>query len=186
MSNEDDNPWESYAKSVKRLTPSEEEKRVETKKDKKENLVMQAKQKEKEEKTNFEIILDASSAPQFIKTKSKETAKLQMTAHKRVPEILDVRVERNLSLGDVMIEAKIDLHGKTEDEAHDAFQDFLEKQSNLNRRVLLVITGKSGILRKNLPRWCEVAPLCDKVLAVRTAALHHGGDGAYYLLLRKK
>lgn len=102
------------------------------------------------------------------------------------PQVLDIRIERNLSLGDVMIEAKIDLHGKTEADAHDAFQTFVKKQEALNRRLLLIITGKSGVLRQNLPRWCDVPPLSDGVLALRTAAPHHGGDGAYYLLLRKR
>lgn len=105
-------------------------------------------------------------------------------------EPLDLRVERNMSLGDVVIEAKIDLHGKTEAEAYEAFKTFIETQSKRGRRMLLVITGKgqdgTSVLRSNLPRWCEVAPFDEAVLAVRTAAQHHGGDGAYYVLLRKQ
>jgi len=110
------------------------------------------------------------------------------TVWKREP--LDLRVERNLSLGDIVIEAKIDLHGQTEAQAHEALLSFVEKQQRLGRRVTLVITGRgrdgASVLRQNLPRWCDVAPLLEAVLAVRTAAPHHGGEGAYYLLLRKK
>lgn len=106
-------------------------------------------------------------------------------------EPLDLRVERNLSLGDVFIEAKLDLHGRSEQEAYEVFQAFIEKQSDRGKRMLLVITGKGGmegssILRANLPRWCNVPPFDASVMAVRTAAQHHGGDGAYYVLLRKR
>lgn len=108
----------------------------------------------------------------------------------RQKEPLDLRIERNLSLGDVMIEAKLDLHGKTESEAHEKLLAFIETQYKRGRRLVLVITGKgkdgTSVLRSNLPRWCDVPPLDECVLAVRTAAPHHGGDGAYYVLLRKK
>lgn len=104
-------------------------------------------------------------------------------------EPLDLRVERNMSLGDVMIEAKLDLHGKTEAAAHEAFSAFIETQQKRGKRMLLVITGKgqdgASVLKSNLPRWCDTAPFQDVVMAVRTAAQHHGGEGAYYILLRK-
>ena len=105
-------------------------------------------------------------------------------------EPLDLRVERNLSLGDVVIEARLDLHGQTEQAAYEKFREFVEAQHARGKRMLLVITGKgadgTSVLRANLPRWCDVTPFEDFVLAVRTAAPHHGGDGAYYVLLRKK
>ena len=95
-----------------------------------------------------------------------------------------------MSLGDVVIEAKLDLHGQTEASAYDAFKEFVETQSKRGKRMLLVITGKGAggesVLRANLPRWCDVPPFDNLVLAVRTAAQHHGGDGAYYILLRKR
>jgi len=105
-------------------------------------------------------------------------------------EPLDVRVERNLSLGDVFIEAKLDLHGQTEQAAYEQLQEFIAKQTLRGKRLVLVITGRGkdgeSVLRANLPRWCSVAPLDSIVHAVRTAAPQHGGDGAFYVLLRKK
>lgn len=105
-------------------------------------------------------------------------------------EPLDLRVERNLSLGDVVIEARLDLHGQTEADAHEALLAFVEAQQKRGKRLVLVITGKGhdekpSALRANVPRWCDVPPLAEKILAVRFAAPHHGGDGAYYILLRK-
>jgi len=104
----------------------------------------------------------------------------------RQHEPLDVRVERNLSAGDVFIEARLDLHGKTEQEAFEEYRMFVEQQSGRGRRILLVITGRSGILRTNVPRWTATAPFTNYVQALRTAAPHHGGDGAYYVLLYKR
>ncbi len=105
-------------------------------------------------------------------------------------EALDPRIEKNMSLGEIVIEARLDLHGKTEQEAHEALIVFIEAQHKRGRRMVLVITGKGkdglSALRQNLPRWCDVSPLADSILAVRTAAITHGGEGAYYILLRKR
>ncbi|MDX9689655.1 MAG: hypothetical protein EOM37_06250 [Proteobacteria bacterium] len=105
-------------------------------------------------------------------------------------EPLDLRIERNLSLGDVVIEARTDLHGHTEQEAHEKLVSFLQQAYQRGRRVVLVITGKGtnngSVLRQNIPRWCDVSPLSQIVLAIRSAAAHHGGEGAYYIVLRKQ
>jgi DNA-nicking Smr family endonuclease len=59
-------------------------------------------------------------------------------------------------------------------------------------RVALVITGKGtmkgggGILRGELPRWLSEGALARSVLAWRPAARRHGGEGAFYVLLRRK
>ncbi len=171
MSEEDENIWALYAQGVKKLssdgTPKPEEKKKKVSR------------------------LAAAPIEREIPLPKKEPPKAPFFSPPpaRNPEMLDVRIERNLSLGDVMIEAKLDLHGKTEAAAHKALQEFIEKQHNLNRRMLLVITGKgkdgASVLRTNLPRWCEIPPLQGSILAVRTAAPHHGGEGAYYLLLKK-
>lgn len=106
------------------------------------------------------------------------------------PQPLDLRIERNLSLGEVVIEAKWDLHGQTEERAHEDLCAFVDKQYQRGRRLVLVITGKGrdgqSVLKTNVPRWCGVSPLSEKIRAVRTAAPQHGGEGAYYLLLKKK
>ena len=70
------------------------------------------------------------------------------------------------------------------------------------RRCVLIITGKggarddfdgsfmpdrdSGVLRRNLPRWLGEAPMRPLVLRLESARPQHGGDGAYYVLLRRK
>ncbi len=42
-----------------------------------------------------------------------------------------------------------------------------------------------GVLKRNLPRWLAEPGLADKVLAIRPALPQHGGEGAFYVLLRR-
>lgn len=192
----DEDLWSQYAQGVKKLSS----KKVEQKKNilKVDALPVEASVVTEPEKPKsaFEQMIDGTPSALIPKIEAiAETPSVVVPEKKLTPRVLkseplDVRIERNLSLGDVVIEAKIDLHGKTEEEAHRLFLGFVEKQETLNRRMLLIITGRGkdgqSVLRKNLPRWCEVPPISDKIIALRTAAAHHGGDGAYYLLLRKK
>jgi len=90
----------------------------------------------------------------------------------------------------IKIDARIDLHGMTQAEAHGALAHFMASTAKAGCRNLLIITGKGrggeGVLRTNLPRWLESLPEAGSVLALRPAAPKHGGDGAFYLLLKKK
>jgi len=174
---DDQNVWGLYTKGVKRMGEKEAPKETEAPLQTKSAMPMPPVVV-REEKKALPEPPPPPAAPSFSpKTWKKEP--------------LDLRVERNMSLGDVFIEARIDLHGRSEQEAYEDFRAFVERQSARGKRMLLVITGKGGadggsVLRANLPRWCDVPPFDALVLAVRAAAPHHGGDGAYYVLLRKK
>ena len=43
-----------------------------------------------------------------------------------------------------------------------------------------------GVLRRNLPRWLTESPVRQIVLRLEPARSQHGGDGAFYVLLRRK
>lgn len=101
--------------------------------------------------------------------------------------------ERDLKRGAVRIDGRIDLHGLTREEAHRAVRRYLSEAVDDERRIVLIITGKGGrndsgggVLRGELPRWLHEGALSRIVLAWRPAAPRHGGDGAFYVLLRKK
>jgi DNA-nicking Smr family endonuclease len=89
------------------------------------------------------------------------------------------------------IEARLDLHGKTQAEAHHALAAFIHSSSEAGRRCVLVITGRGlgpsgpGVLKSAVPRWLEEAGLRRKILAVAPAQPRDGGAGALYLLLRR-
>jgi DNA-nicking Smr family endonuclease len=105
---------------------------------------------------------------------------------------LDRRLGERLRRGQLPIEAVLDLHGMTQDEAHQALDRFVADAHEEGRRVLLVVTGKGlgraegGVLRAAVPRWLEEGPCRPKVLAHAPARPKHGGAGALYLLLRRR
>ena len=105
---------------------------------------------------------------------------------------LDRRLGERLRRGQLPIEAVLDLHGMTQEEAHLALDRFVARAHEQGKRVLLVVTGKGlgraegGVLRTAVPRWLEEEPSRSKLLAYAPARPKHGGEGALYLLLRRR
>jgi DNA-nicking Smr family endonuclease len=108
----------------------------------------------------------------------------------------DGRTGERLRRGRMPIEARLDLHGMSQPQAHAALLAFVERGYAEGRRCLLVITGKGGgkladaqpygILRRVVPEWLNTPGLRPKLLAVTTAQPQHGGDGALYVLLKRR
>jgi DNA-nicking Smr family endonuclease len=102
---------------------------------------------------------------------------------------LDRRTLARLRRGDVAIAARLDLHGMTQAHAHAELDAFLDRAARRGARLVLVITGKGsggdGILRRMLPRWIQAGPHRGRVLGVEPAHARHGGEGAWYVQLRR-
>lgn len=98
--------------------------------------------------------------------------------------------EKRLRHGDVEIDSRLDLHGMTQAEAFDALAHFMQRNAMSKNRNLLIITGKGsggkGVLRRNLQAWLKQLPESGRLLALRSAAPRHGGEGAFYVVLRNK
>jgi len=105
---------------------------------------------------------------------------------------VDRRTVDRLRRGQIAIEAEIDLHGHTQAEAHRALQSFISGQAGAGRRCVRVVTGKGsfreggGVLKAAVPRWLNESPLREQVLAFSHARRDDGGEGALYVLLRRK
>jgi DNA-nicking Smr family endonuclease len=105
---------------------------------------------------------------------------------------VDKRLAERLKRGQLAIEAMLDLHGLTQEEAHRQLDGFLAHSARAGRRCVLIITGKglwrseSGILREMVPRWLNEPPNRARVLAIAHAQPRHGGMGALYVLLKRK
>jgi DNA-nicking Smr family endonuclease len=116
----------------------------------------------------------------------------------RLPELnpgaapgLDRRSAERLRRGQKRIEARLDLHGMTQDDAHRSLDDFLARADEAGRRCVLVITGKGavgrgGVLRSAVPRWLNEQPNRARILAFAPAQARDGGGGALYILLRRR
>jgi DNA-nicking Smr family endonuclease len=84
------------------------------------------------------------------------------------------------------IDARIDLHGMTQDKAHKTVTAFVRNAISSGQRTLLIITGKSGVLRNVVPKWLDTASLRPFILAISYATPKEGGEGALRVLLRKQ
>jgi DNA-nicking Smr family endonuclease len=103
---------------------------------------------------------------------------------------IDRRQALRLKRGQLPIEARLDLHGMTQAEAHGALAAFVARNHAAGKRVLLIVTGKgtregTGILRAAVPRWLAEPALRPLVLTTAPAVPRDGGGGALYLLLRR-
>ena len=79
----------------------------------------------------------------------------------------------------------MDLHSDiTDDGAYRALIRFFVQCQGQGMRLVLVITGKGGILRSALPLWLGQSDLRPLVAGLREAHARHGGGGAFYVLLR--
>jgi DNA-nicking Smr family endonuclease len=92
----------------------------------------------------------------------------------------------DLRRGRIEPEARIDLHGMTHDRAYRALIGFLAGAQRDDKRVVLVVTGKGGVLRTALPLWLGQAELAPLVSGVSEAHIKHGASGAFYVSLRRK
>jgi DNA-nicking Smr family endonuclease len=103
---------------------------------------------------------------------------------------LDRRSWLRLRRGIYPIDARLDLHGLTQEQAHARLVSFLATAQVRGNRCVLVITGRGqrhgGTLRTMTPRWLDESNLRPLILAYAQARLEHGGDGALYVLLRRR
>ena len=110
----------------------------------------------------------------------------------KTPTGLDGNTRRKLTRGEIAPAAKLDLHGMTEPAAHRALSAFVQSAHKRGDRLVLVVTGKGaksdlgrGVLKTMVPRWLEEAPMAKVIAEKRWAHIHHGGEGALYVYLRK-
>ena len=102
---------------------------------------------------------------------------------------VDRATAERLKRGRYQVEARLDLHGMTQAEAHRALAGFVGRSRAAGRRCVLVITGHGrmtgGVLKSAVPRWLAEPGLRPDVLAITPAQPRAGGDGALYVLLRR-
>jgi len=131
------------------------------------------------------------------------TQKRRKGGEEVLPGGVDGRTEERLRKGQLAPEASLDLHGFTETSAHDSLLAFLRGAQFRGHKLVVVVTGKGaprrddapfdleldrkarGILKTVVPRWLAEPAFARFVAAVRQAHRRHGGDGAFYVYLRK-
>jgi len=124
-------------------------------------------------------------------------------AAKRAPRVratpLDRQTSRQLEKGRLEVEARLDLHGMRQRDAHAQLRRFLKTAQGRGLRHVLVITGKGadpaastsfyeeeerGVLRQAVPHWLSEPGLASLVVSYSPAPRRLGGDGALYVRVR--
>jgi DNA-nicking Smr family endonuclease len=104
------------------------------------------------------------------------------------------RERSQLSRGRKEIDARLDLHGMTQERAHRALATFLQRASYDGMSFVLIITGKGrtggleserGILRRQVPIWLGLPEFRALVVGFEEAHIGHGGAGALYVRVRR-
>lgn len=114
---------------------------------------------------------------------------------------LDRQTARKLDKGRLAVEARLDLHGMRQRDAHVALRKFLKWAQSKDYRHVLVITGKGaggeassfyveegqgrGVLRQAVPHWLADGDLVPLIVSFAEAPRRLGGEGALYVRLRK-
>ncbi len=104
---------------------------------------------------------------------------------------LERPVKRKIAKGRLALEARIDLHGMIQSEAHGFLLGFLIKAHERGLRHVLVITGKGtslgsdGALKRAVPLWFSLPEFRPLISSYEPAARNHGGEGALYVRLAR-
>ena len=135
---------------------------------------------------------EAAAAPPPVKPRARPAAPAPAR-----PELapgaqadVDKRTADRLKRGRLPVEARLDLHGMTQEEAQAELAGFLARAQSAGKRCVLVITGKGagregGVLRRQLPQWLNQPANRARIVAFSSAQPRDGGHGAVYVLLKR-
>ncbi|WP_417667924.1 Smr/MutS family protein [Roseibium sp.] len=115
---------------------------------------------------------------------------------------LEHRYRKKVVRGVKPIDARIDLHGMTQHQAHERLRGFLYQAQASGHKIVLVITGKGGrgkdrdfrhdhwddmgVLRRAVPQWLAMPDMRSVVIGYEEAHVTHGGSGALYVRIRRR
>lgn len=113
---------------------------------------------------------------------------------------IDRKEKKRIVQGRAFIDARIDLHGMTQREAHSALFGFLRSAHSQGYKHVLVITGKGsrgdaetysvgpekGVLRRVVPKWLSEPEIRSLIVGFEEAHRTLGGAGALHVRLRKR
>ena len=129
----------------------------------------------------------------------RRAARQEAPPGKKTPPLapLGRRLKQRVARGREPIDARLDLHGLTQTEAHAALLRFLRGAQADGARIALIVTGKGnrrgehdtgaerGVLRRQVPLWLSLPEFRPFVVGFEDAHVGHGGEGALYVRLRR-
>ena len=177
MNNKDD----VFLKQMKGVSPIKKNNRI-----KKEN-----------HKTNYK-----SGKKNIVKQKKIITPNVSTVTKKSEFFLEKIDLKKGIKKRSFYIDKKIDFHGKSLLESEETFNNIIIKSYNNRQRCLLFVTGKGlfksknyeendkpklyhGIIRTSFVEWARSKKFSKYILSFEQASIEHGGDGAFYVYLRK-
>jgi len=177
LTDEEEALWSGVARSVKPLRP--------------------AKAKAKSIKAKA-AIASAAAEKKHVPRRSPVLSQPAVPPVEAPPPLtpFDRRGKKRVARGRDAIDARIDLHGLTQSEAHDALIRFVRRAQAAGSRIVLVVTGKGsgtsrdgererGVLRRRVPLWLALPEFRPFIVGFEAAHVAHGGEGALYVRLRR-
>lgn len=139
----------------------------------------------------------AASAPSPSPTRPRAVAPREAPPAAPPLAPLGRRLKQRVARGREPIDARIDLHGMTQHEAHATLLRFLHRAQANGAKTALVVTGKGksaahrdaaherGVLRRQVPLWLTLPEFRPLIVGFDNAHVGHGGEGALYVRLRR-
>ena len=160
-----------------------------TKNDKKIKEYLDEDKAEKITKSHYEKVENIPEKSTYLISSEENKKKNNANEDLQINKSTLLKLKR----GKINIQAKLDLHGYSKNNAKNVVKNFIRESVANNLRCIIIITGKkntllgaSGVLRESLPGWLKEEDISHMSLANCFATIKDGGDGARYVLLRKK
>jgi len=181
LSDEERALWTGIARSIKPLRPSHRAAEV----------------SEPTQSAKVPIKVPAKSLAKAETSVPPREARPENVPEKKTPALapLGRRLKQRVARGREPIDARLDLHGFTQTQAHAALLRFLRRAQADGVRMVLVVTGKGtskggetherGVLKRQVPLWLSLPEFRSLVVGFEDAHIGHGGAGALYVRLRR-
>ena len=181
LSDEERALWTGIARSIKPLRPSHRAAEV----------------SEPTQSAKVPIKVPAKSLAKAETSAPPREARPENVPEKKTPALapLGRRLKQRVARGREPIDARLDLHGFTQTQAHAALLRFLRRAQADGVRMVLVVTGKGtskggdtherGVLKRQVPLWLSLPEFRSLVVGFEDAHIGHGGAGALYVRLRR-
>ena len=130
-----------------------------------------------------------------------KTTPHQKTTPMTKPKLEKMKINKKIKNRQLRVDSIVDFHGLSVNDAKNLFLKKVDSCYHKNKRCILFITGKGikriddnqednklfyGKIRAEFLGWTKLDENTKKILSVERASQNYGGDGAFFVYLRKR
>ena len=124
------------------------------------------------------------------KKKSNTISEINKVLKPNFTFTLDNKIKKQIKSNRLNFDSIIDLHGKTEVQAHESIKNFIKDCYFNNLKSIIIVTGKGtnnkGKLKLKTPLWLQSEDLSKYVVGFETMPHNKGGEGALFVQLKNR